>query len=117
MPVQAGPIGVMLQEHEQGRGYTRAMAEAGARLKEGDREAGRAVVENALGYATLLRQHILKEDQILFPNESVVGRDGGPKERMIEFPDIAGPGMIAQCFDRPRLDPEALKVVLLFVEF
>lgn len=67
MPVQGGPIGVMLAEHEQGRVYTRAMRLAAQQLQQGDLTARDAVVENARGYANLLRNHIMKEDTVLFP--------------------------------------------------
>jgi hemerythrin-like domain-containing protein len=67
IPVNGGPIGVMLAEHEQGRIYTREMAEAAERLARGDASARADVVANARGYVELLRQHIGKEDGILFP--------------------------------------------------
>ena len=67
MPSESGPIGVMLAEHEQGRAFTRAMREAAQKLKGGDETAQQAVVLNARGYASLLRQHIDKENDILFP--------------------------------------------------
>ena len=68
MPVQGGPIGVMLAEHEQGRVYTRAMRLAAERLEQGDLTARAAVVQNARGYANLLRNHIAKEDTYPFPH-------------------------------------------------
>jgi hemerythrin-like domain-containing protein len=67
VPVQNGPIGAMLADHEQGRLFTRGMREAAQRLQAGDQGAASAVVENARGYANLLRMHIYKEDNILFP--------------------------------------------------
>ncbi|MBN1887165.1 MAG: hemerythrin domain-containing protein [Thermoflexales bacterium] len=67
MPAQGGPIAVMLAEHEQGRAFTRAMRQAAQRLQEGDTLAWPAVVSSAQGYVALLRQHIAKEDGILFP--------------------------------------------------
>jgi hemerythrin-like domain-containing protein len=57
----------MLHEHEMGRGYTRALRAAAERLKAGDSSARAEVIYNARHYAALLRQHIGKEDQILFP--------------------------------------------------
>jgi hemerythrin-like domain-containing protein len=67
VPVQGGPIGVMLSDHEAGRGFTRGMREA-ALLSEKDAQAGRAqLIYNARSYSDLLRQHIYKEDNILFP--------------------------------------------------
>jgi hemerythrin-like domain-containing protein len=67
MPSQVGPIAVMLSEHEQGRAYTRGMRRAAEQLRAGDESARADVVRNARGYAALLRQHIAKEDGVLFP--------------------------------------------------
>ena len=67
LPSDGGPIGVMLAEHEQGRLYTRAMRAAALKLEAGDESARRDVILNARGYAALLRQHIAKENGILFP--------------------------------------------------
>ena len=67
LPAQGGPVGVMLAEHEQGRAFTRGMRQAAEAWQAGDAAAKAEVVRNALGYAALLRQHIQKEDQILFP--------------------------------------------------
>ncbi len=67
IPCVGGPIGTMLLEHEEGRGYIRAMAEALSGAGE-DAEAIRTeLVRNANAYLHLLRQHINKEDEILFP--------------------------------------------------
>jgi len=66
IPVQGGPIGVMLAEHEQGRQFTRSMQEAAQRLEQGDETARGQIASSALGYAALLRQHIYKEDNVLF---------------------------------------------------
>ena len=67
LPKEDGPIAVMLADHEQGRQYTRAMDEAARRLAAGDLAARPRVIDNARGYAQLLRQHIQKEDGVLFP--------------------------------------------------
>jgi hemerythrin-like domain-containing protein len=67
VPVEQGPIGVMLADHELGRQYTRQMRLAAERLQAGDAAARQEVVANALAYVQLLRGHILKEDCILFP--------------------------------------------------
>ncbi|MFN7085871.1 MAG: hemerythrin domain-containing protein [Burkholderiales bacterium] len=66
MPRESGPIGVMLHEHDAGRAFTKAMREAAGRLQDGDAAAKSAITANARGYAALLRQHIRKEDTILF---------------------------------------------------
>ena len=66
-PTQGGPITVMLAEHEMARTYTRGLLAAAESLAQGDQSARREVVHFARSYAALLRQHILKEDRILFP--------------------------------------------------
>ena len=67
MPSEGGPIGVMLVEHDQGREHTRGMVSAAERLQQGDGAAVGQLITDAAGYAALLRQHIQKEDQILYP--------------------------------------------------
>ena len=67
LPVEGGPVGVMLQEHELGRQYTRGMRAAAEKWEQGDESARPEVLRNALGYVALLRQHIAKENTILFP--------------------------------------------------
>lgn len=56
----AGPVGIMLEEHEEGRSYVTAMAES---LASENREG---LIENARAYVRLLHDHIQKEDDILF---------------------------------------------------
>lgn len=61
-----GPVGVMLMEHEQGRNYVKAMNGAVEKYIHGSPNALEEFVENARGYVSLLKQHIWKEDNILF---------------------------------------------------
>jgi hemerythrin-like domain-containing protein len=65
--LQGCPLGVMLAEHELGRQYTRAMLSAAQGMKSGDSGARGRVAQSARSYIALLRQHIFKEDNILFP--------------------------------------------------
>jgi hemerythrin-like domain-containing protein len=67
MSIQNGPVGAMLSEHELGRHFTRSLLAAAQSWEGGDQTAKAAVIENARGYASLLHQHIFKEDRILFP--------------------------------------------------
>ncbi len=67
MSAESGPIAVMLYEHEQGRARVRAVAEALPQAQAGETAAVSTVVENLEAYVGLLRQHIDKEDQILYP--------------------------------------------------
>jgi hemerythrin-like domain-containing protein len=66
VPREGGPVGVMLAEHEQGRALIRQMAEKSAAYAEGSAEAGAGWVGPARQYVELLRQHIDKENNILF---------------------------------------------------
>ncbi len=67
LPVDGGPIGVMLHEHDEGRAYIRAMDEAIQRYQAGgDQQALRDLASAAGGYTRLLRAHIQKEDNVLF---------------------------------------------------
>lgn len=56
-----GPIGQMLYEHDKGRNYIRLMEE-GLQKKQLE-----FFIENAFKYINLLRNHITKENDILFP--------------------------------------------------
>lgn len=62
-----GPLAVMLHEHGLGRALTATLGQLAAQLgpwTDGDR----AELERAVGgYGELLRQHIDKEDQVLYP--------------------------------------------------
>jgi len=62
VPDKGGPIGVMLAEHAQGRQLIRDMEESISP------DVSRVKLAQAAGaYATLLRNHIQKENMMLFP--------------------------------------------------
>ena len=65
-PAEAGPVAVMLHEHEQGRALIRAIGETLPGAKAGDSQACERLAAALEGYAELLRSHIYKEDNILF---------------------------------------------------
>ena len=64
---EGGPIGVMLAEHHEGRELTSSMRAAAERLASGDADARAELARSALNYVALLRQHITKEENVLFP--------------------------------------------------
>jgi len=103
-PSRAGPIAVMLAEHEQGRMLVRRLrerAEARDAWGEAERED---VLASANAFASLLRAHIQKEDGILYPMSrqhlppdamAVVGEacalaDGRRAARSAELAALAG---------------------------
>jgi hemerythrin-like domain-containing protein len=67
MPREHSPVGAMLMEHEQGRALVRAMEEEAGAASANVPGAAARMAENALAYASLLREHIGKEDNILYP--------------------------------------------------
>jgi hemerythrin-like domain-containing protein len=64
---EGGPIGVMLREHALGRDRIRGMKAALESAGDLDGIARAAFAREASGYIELLRQHIEKENNILFP--------------------------------------------------
>ncbi len=75
MPRENSPIAAMLMEHDQGRAFVKAMEAAVREAMEaavrealgGDTDKGGDIAGIALAYAALLREHIEKEDDILYP--------------------------------------------------
>jgi len=63
---KGGPITVMLHEHEMGRNYIKTMSDVYAAYVAGDKSSSDTIRQNALAYITLLRDHIKKENDILF---------------------------------------------------
>lgn len=87
IPRDGGPIGTMLHEHEEGRRLLRAMGSAD------DAEVAAAIE----GYATLLRAHIAKENDVLFmlaeqvlaePEQTALARSFEAVEQ-----EVVGPGV------------------------
>ncbi len=60
IPNEGGPVGVMLKEHEQGRGFIAQMSRS---LENKDIQGFR---DAAAQYCDLLRSHIEKENNVLF---------------------------------------------------
>lgn len=67
MPKDNSPVAAMLMEHDQGRAFVRGMESAVQNAMSGMAGQESAIAENALAYAALLRDHISKEDDILYP--------------------------------------------------
>jgi len=79
VPREGGPIGVMLAEHEQGRQLVRRISEAADRYEAGQGKAAE-VVGLVREYVALLRAHIAKENQVLFPLGEAVLADSDDGE-------------------------------------
>jgi hemerythrin-like domain-containing protein len=97
VPRQGGPLAVMLHEHDEGRAYVGAIAGAIDAYEGGDQAAARTIAENARGYVELLRQHIMKEDNVLFPMADRVLSPDDQQELAARFDqietEVMGPGV------------------------
>ena len=62
-----GPIGVMLNEHQQGRDLVAEMKSALSQYLNGDTGAAQKLKGSADAYIALLNIHIDKENNVLFP--------------------------------------------------
>jgi hemerythrin-like domain-containing protein len=85
LPADAGPTAVMRQEHEIGRMHVRRMDDALARFEKGDAGAANRFAFEARGFVELLRDHIAKEDQVLFPMADRMLPPGAHEELLAEF--------------------------------
>ena len=65
-PRDAGPVAVMLHEHDLGRGLVGKLAEL-ATTETWPADAAARIREYGGGFARMLRAHIDKEDTILYP--------------------------------------------------
>lgn len=76
LPADQGPIAVMLQEHELGRALAREMRGALEGAGSGD-DTTSVFTDAARGYVELIRDHISKENTILFEmaDNMIVGED------------------------------------------
>jgi hemerythrin-like domain-containing protein len=62
----------MLADHAESRRLTLTMRQMMDRYQGGDTKAREHVVSSAMGYIKLLRQHMYKEDNILYPMAETV---------------------------------------------
>jgi len=85
IPREGGPIGMMLQEHEEGRAHVKAMVAAVEELSTGTGAADEVLLTHARAYVTLLREHIQKEDDILFRMADEVIPEDEQREILKQF--------------------------------
>lgn len=82
LPGHVGPISVMLGEHETGRALLRELDLAISAARAGEQDAAERFAARAGAYVELLRDHIAKEDQVLFPMAEGL-LDAATKERLV----------------------------------
>lgn len=77
--MHCNPVEQMLHEHDLGRDFVKNMENG---LFENDKEK---VIYNAREYGKLLREHIFKEDKILYPMADEVIDENDQKEMLKRF--------------------------------
>lgn len=82
VPEQGGPLGVMLHEHDAGRAFIQQLEHAIERDDRAD------IVEALRGYVSLLRGHIAKENDVLFPMADRVLSSDEQQRLVTEFERI-----------------------------
>ena len=85
---EKGPVAVMLYEHKLGRHFVNEMAAGIVKIQEGDAGAVKDVYANMLGYADLLKNHIMKENNVLFPMADNVITDADKEALLHAFAEI-----------------------------
>ncbi len=66
-PSDSGPIWVMLLEHDEGRAHLKNIEQNLSKALAHDANALTSVAESLTSYVALMRAHIYKEDNILYP--------------------------------------------------
>jgi hemerythrin-like domain-containing protein len=92
-PIDQGPIAVMLRDHAQGRDYVRGMIEGIAGYKKGDETALAKIYENMQDYIILLRNHIAKENNVLFRMADNALSENDQRELLDEFAKVEKEGV------------------------
>jgi len=108
-----GPIGVMLAEHSLGRALIQQMRQAGEAYGQGAVQAGLRWAQAAMAYAALLRQHIHKENEILFRIADNLFTAADQIKLAIEFERLEEEEMGAGVHDRLHVLAEQLTAIVL----
>ncbi|MFB3813108.1 MAG: hemerythrin domain-containing protein [Terriglobales bacterium] len=85
-----GCIGVLLAEHEAGAGAFQQMVNMSDAYERGNVEAGVRWAEASRSYAQALRQHMRREEDVLFQNAERLLNDAEQQELAAQFERIDG---------------------------
>lgn len=94
---EGGPLGAMLHEHAEGRSLLKSIRGNLDRYNNGDGDASEDLADSLRCYAALLRNHIVKEDQVLFEVADAALSDEDSRQLVAAFDEIEdqkiGPGV------------------------
>jgi hemerythrin-like domain-containing protein len=100
IPRDGGPVGMMLIEHEEGRSYVRSMLSALSLIEAQNKAAKETLLSSARSYCRLLREHIQKEDDILFRMADAAIAEPEQKEILKRFEAHEKEGMGAGAHEK-----------------
>jgi hemerythrin-like domain-containing protein len=85
---ESGPVAVMLHDHVEGRNFVKGMAENISLFKQGEPGSLKAIYSNMLGYADLLKNHIAKENNVLFRMADNAFTSAEQESLMLDFTKV-----------------------------
>jgi hemerythrin-like domain-containing protein len=101
---EQGPVAVMLHEHVLGRNFVKGMADKIDLYKNGNKAALKKIYENMNGYIELLRNHIAKENNILFRMADNVLTEQDHKNLLKQFEKVENSqlcgGVLKDCIEQ-----------------
>ena len=80
--VHCNPVDQMLYEHDIGREFVKKIEEG---VKENN---SKKIIEGANGYSSLIREHIFKEDNILYPMADGAFNDKIKQKMLKQFKEV-----------------------------
>lgn len=94
---ETGPVAVMLHDHVEGRNFVKGMAEKISLYKQGETTALKAIYSNMLGYADLLKNHIGKENNVLFRMADNAFTPAEQQSLLLDFTKVENDRESGQC--------------------
>ncbi len=85
---ETGPVAVMLHDHVEGRNFVKVLADNISRYKQGESSALKAIYTNMQGYADLLKNHIAKENNVLFRMADKVFSTAEQESLLLDFTKV-----------------------------
>ncbi len=82
------PVGTLRLEHQQGRNVVKALSSAVEKHKRGDAEAAATISAILRDAAELYKDHIWREDYLLFPMSDKVLLDGDREALVRDFDEV-----------------------------
>jgi len=110
---EQGPVAVMLHDHAEGRKFVKGMMDEINNIKSGDTSSLTILYENMQSYIDLLRVHIRKENNVLFPMADKALSLKDQEELLQAFSEIEKTNYSNGQLDRYITDIEGLEAIYL----